>query len=161
VLASAANDIAPSCLDDCHGALHARVYNQSEESCNFFFSECRRSRRKICVANQYGCQLGLNPGLRLVSQRPSRLHCGCCVNGRCHKQSMILHQSIHVEYLDRYTITFTFVYLLIFSAAVSSTRSLEASRFKRRRTVRWPMNRMTADISSFDAIIWCPLFGQM
>ena len=28
---------------DRHCALHAHVYNQSEESCDFFFSEDRRS----------------------------------------------------------------------------------------------------------------------
>ena len=42
--------------------LQACVSNQSEDSGNFFFSECRRSRRKVCVANQDGCQLGSNPG---------------------------------------------------------------------------------------------------
>ena len=101
VLLSAADDHACSFFlwsplhhaDSWQSTRHACAYNQSEKSCNFFFSECRRSRRKAGVANQDGRQRGSNPGLWLVSQGHSWLGHDCCVNGRCQIQSLIRQRS--------------------------------------------------------------------
>ena len=72
---------------DRHCALHARVYNQSEESCDFFFfSEDKRSRRKPVLQPGWLSNGDRTRGLSLASQGLSSLGCAAVYSGRCHKQ---------------------------------------------------------------------------